>query len=394
MEAKLTASNARSLTPMGSAALDAVRFAAALVVCYGHLSVPQFSTGWTPRLDWAGEAVAVFFVLSGFMMRLITTTKVLRPRDYWVDRTSRMYSVVLPAIAFTVIVTIVELLRHGYGLFTASFGTPLKLIGAILADLTFTSQILNLDITNPVNPVFWSLSYECSYYLLFGLMIFGRGRKNWLVIAALCLVLGLPIVLLFPVWLSGCVAHDIYQRLRQYRLSWWVSSLGLLFMGAAILASRDLFRSALSYVAGGGPSIGLGGLHALLKTHHVHLFQRASPQFYEVGIPAAILLIWLLLVADELQRVTLWRGNRLIRTIAEGTFCIYLMHFALLLLFVDLLGGPLHSGISKGSVFLLTVSICICLSVPMERFKRRLRARLQGIRRQSLDNLETSPSHF
>ncbi|MEO6910356.1 MAG: acyltransferase family protein [Edaphobacter sp.] len=98
---------ARPLTAAGSMALDIVRFAAALAVAFGHLTGESFSIGWQYRLGLALDGVAIFFVLSGFVIRLVTTARVVDARDYVIDRASRIYSVVLPAIALTLLVVLV-----------------------------------------------------------------------------------------------------------------------------------------------------------------------------------------------------------------------------------------------------------------------------------------------
>ena len=289
----------KKLTPFGSAVLDIMRFAAACAVCYGHFSLPLFSTGWKTRMDLAGYAVAVFFVLSGFMMRLITTTRTITPRDYWVDRVSRMYSVVLPAILLTVFVNVIGLLYANGHLPRGVFATPPKLLLSSVTDSLFVSQWLGMNITNPTNPVFWSLSYECSYYLLFGLIFFARGRKMWLGLAGVCVLLGLPILLLFPVWLLGCAAHDAYQRLRRYRSAWLIATACVAATAAIVdglfvaLSPIVHSRGAISFV------VWLKSIDRPLHERDIHIFQRASLDFYAIGIPTAIVIVWLLLVGDR-----------------------------------------------------------------------------------------------
>ncbi len=51
-------------------------------------------------LDLSVNAVAVFFVLSGFIIRHITSIRPMTAQKYAVDRLSRIYSVTLPAVLF------------------------------------------------------------------------------------------------------------------------------------------------------------------------------------------------------------------------------------------------------------------------------------------------------
>src|ERR1700731_4878409 len=97
------------LTAGPSIILDIVRFLAALTVAIGHVSQGYFTTGWPPILmSFASGAVAVFFVLSGFMIRYITKVKYGDLRRYTVDRGARIYSVAIPAVALTILFDILS----------------------------------------------------------------------------------------------------------------------------------------------------------------------------------------------------------------------------------------------------------------------------------------------
>jgi peptidoglycan/LPS O-acetylase OafA/YrhL len=128
--------------------------------------------------------------------------------------------------------------------------------------------------------------------------------------------------------------------------------------------------------------------HGLLHERNLHIFQRASPDFYLVGIPTAILLVWLLLLADRIQTLAPIRDLSWIRIIAEGTFSLYLMHLALFVLMADLVPYPKGDLFVKCSVLILTVGLCIALSIPMERFKRKLRKILHGRQHGLLDGVD------
>jgi len=73
------------LSPGASFLLDLVRLAAALVVAWGHLTLPAFSTGITNRMEAAGAAVIVFFVLSGFVIRYVSRRALATFTAYTID---------------------------------------------------------------------------------------------------------------------------------------------------------------------------------------------------------------------------------------------------------------------------------------------------------------------
>src|ERR1700761_1583770 len=98
----MSASNSLPLTREASLYLDVVRIAAALLVFLAHFAEPWASG----KLFWQigpfnGDAVIVFFVLSGFVIAHATTQNERSAAVYFVNRASRMYSVAVPAIVLT-----------------------------------------------------------------------------------------------------------------------------------------------------------------------------------------------------------------------------------------------------------------------------------------------------
>ena len=77
----------------GSILLDVLRFGAACTVLLSHFGLAGLSVGF-PDYTVAGHlAVAVFFVLSGFVIRYVTLTREASAKEYLIDRASRIYSV-------------------------------------------------------------------------------------------------------------------------------------------------------------------------------------------------------------------------------------------------------------------------------------------------------------
>src|SRR5579875_667998 len=90
------------LTRETSLYLDATRALAALVVFLVHFSKPQISGGlfWQVA-PFGGDAVIVFFVMSGFVIAHATARGERSAATYFVNRAARIYSVAVPAIALT-----------------------------------------------------------------------------------------------------------------------------------------------------------------------------------------------------------------------------------------------------------------------------------------------------
>jgi peptidoglycan/LPS O-acetylase OafA/YrhL len=148
--------------PVGTSLyLDVIRFAAAVMVACGHLTQHYFSSGWTDHTTYAVNAVGIFFVLSGFVIRYITRLKYHSIGEYWIDRAARIYSVVLPAVAFTLVAdAISHAVNPGYYLGNWSGNVDHPLL-RLFTNLTFTSQVWSHSIALFSNGPFWSLSYEC-----------------------------------------------------------------------------------------------------------------------------------------------------------------------------------------------------------------------------------------
>jgi peptidoglycan/LPS O-acetylase OafA/YrhL len=364
------------LTPAGSVVLDAIRLGAAIAVVVGHLSNAPFSTHWPYRLDLSVNAVAVFFVLSGFVIRLITTVRPVTAGEYAVDRCSRIYSVTLPAILFT---CAVAALLHLVP--STRLGGPvefdLKMIGRqVLGNLTFTGSIWGLDLPVSFNQVFWSLCYECAYYGFYGVALFARGWARWATLAALAVFVGPPILFLLPLWLFGCLIHDVYQRLRLRRELLGYVTGALALAGLLMMVLEQTAREVISGATAVAEKMSVVAILAWTREHHLHLLQRASFHAYVIGVPAGLMMLWLLLLADRAKLRKDYRGARTVRLVADGTFSLYLFHMPLLMLIAAFLPYDRASSAQKIAVLVVVVVISVLIEIPLNQLKRLLRARL------------------
>jgi peptidoglycan/LPS O-acetylase OafA/YrhL len=361
------------LTPAGSALLDAIRLGAAVAVVVGHLSNSAFSTRWPYMLNLSVSAVAVFFVLSGFVIRLITTARPVTVQDYAVGRLSRIYSVTIPAVLFT---CAVALLLHLFP-FTRLGGPvefDLRTIGRqVLGNLTFTGSIWGLDLPVSFNQVFWSLCYECVYYCFYGVALFARGWVRWVSLTALAALVGPPILFLLPLWLFGCVIHDVYQRLRLRRESLGYVA-GVFTVAGLLMVVCKHFRRGI--ITGAAEKTGVAGLLEWTREHHLHLLQRASFHAYVIGIPAGMMMLWLLLLSDRAKLRKGYTGERIVRRVADGTFSVYLFHIPLLMLIAAFVPYDHASSTQKIAVLAFVLAVSILIEIPLNQLKRLLRSRL------------------
>jgi peptidoglycan/LPS O-acetylase OafA/YrhL len=376
----------RTLSQSGSVFLDCVRFATALVVVLGHLG--RFFPV-SRRLDaftrLAHIAVCIFFVLSGFVIRMIVNTRVGSMREFLIDRASRIYSVTVPALGLTLLFEAAARLGNPgrYAVLSDPFSwshVPLQMF----TNLTFTAQAWGYE-TNPLsNSPFWSLSFECVYYVLFALLFFGAKRTSTrLSIALVCLVSGPAIVLLFPTWLLGCLLYDCYIWLDGKSAGIAIASglLLLVFGGAAIFrhglvwlltVTDDAHRTAwLQAIMPNAVRSRFGDSTGVLPW-----LSRFSVSFYVAAIIVFVWMLWTLLLLDRFAPNCPEAVAGKLRWIAEGTFALYLLHLPLLLMISCLLPAPLKYPYLW---VLLVIVFCILLSRPFDKLKQTMRRTMRRV---------------
>lgn len=218
-----------------SAYLDLVRLSAAAMVVLHHLKHTSAGPDAVLRFipAYGHEFVIVFFVLSGYVIAATVDRK--RDdglRDYALDRAARMYSVVLPTLLVSTLLSLFMWLASAPG-----SGTLQEIFTAAGLNLIFLAQSWGVNSIPPSNPAFWSLSYEVMYYALFGCLYYLRGGHRLAMCALVAMLAGPKVLLLLPCWLAGVAAYHWRDRLRTSRSVAW-------FM----LMSPVIVMAALSYV--------------------------------------------------------------------------------------------------------------------------------------------------
>jgi peptidoglycan/LPS O-acetylase OafA/YrhL len=188
--------------------LDLTRTLAALTVFLAHLSLPRFGGGEARLIspEMAHTAVIVFFVLSGFVISWAAERDGMA-REHILNRASRIYSVALPALALTWL-TDNYLILHHPGTLDAlyQYTAPWKYLPLFLS---FSNDFWFLSEDAFSNIPYWSLCYEVWYYVVFGVLVFGRGFWRWGIATAALLIMGPRLWLLWPIWLAGAYLHKL-----------------------------------------------------------------------------------------------------------------------------------------------------------------------------------------
>lgn len=323
--------------------LDFCRFAAALMVFFHHYLYPPFYVG-DLRFTLGRKAVVIFFVISGFVIAYVTDRKEATARAYCVNRAARLYSVVLPALALTLLLDYsVRFLEPS--LFDPAVHTWPGL--RVLASLMFVNQSWNLTIAALSNGPFWSLCYEFWYYVIFGLFIYAPKRFRYLLVVIAALLAGPRILLLFPIWILGVAAYHLQGRIQSTRLAGAVFCTSSVAFLVLLFAKVAFLNGAVHFVEAGLTD------GYWLPWPHLPIFIGGDSNFpadYALGIAFALTVMT--------SRIGRWE-NKLaasaqssIRFCASYTFSLYLFHAPLLLFFAACL-APLRSGPARGVILIV-----------------------------------------
>jgi len=347
--------------------LDLVRFLAAVAVLLTHLAYKRFTGGLI--IEWrtyGNDAVMVFFVLSGYVIAHTVATRDREFRPYLLNRCARLYSVAIPAIVLTLVLDHVgkAISPAMYDGFWYQGSDPL---GRVLHALSFTNELWFNSVRLFTNGPYWSLGYEFWYYMLFAAAFFLRGRQRVFWVAAVMLLIGPKILLLFPIWLLGVWVHRVNTTRTLGAGAGWT-----LFLGSYAL--YGLFRAA------GLRDTLLHLTYDLLGKRFVEGELTWSNEFlsaYVIGALVAANFIGMHALSAQLAPA-LSRGERVIRDWAGYTFSIYLFHYPILQFLAAVLPIRPSEAWSGVMLFVLTLALCRLLGNYTEQRKDLARAIVTG----------------
>ena len=365
--------------------LDILRACLALMVLIGHAR----SLLWMPWHEWnmlphpiyekilaaacgafrfGGEAVTVFFVLSGFFIhlraasQLTETSKQLgfSAHNYIRRRALRILPPYFAALVFTVLADMIG--RYFFpGLYSAATGDTWIDASAARSGYTLTSIVPAL-LAQPrlfgmhfgSNGPLWSICYEVFYYAVYPLfmLLWVRGRLlaygTGLCLSLLCWCWPLagwwsPMMSSYPIWLAGALlAENLVARpfATGYRSLWITSTLSLvtLLVIASPWGKSHLFATLL--------------LGMLLGTSTIAAFLSLPPRFTQTHLGLALE----------------WIGIR--------SYSIYIFHYPVLILlaaaiFHGMGSRPPHGWLALGGSILTLIAGLIGFWLVEARFLSR-----------------------
>jgi len=188
--------------------LDFLRVFSALGVIVCHANMEYFSSGLELcNIEFGHKMVVIFFVLSGFLIAYTTDIKNKDLHGYIVDRVSRLYPVIIPALFLTLFMDQIGYLFNPqyYREYVTSVAYYIKYIVTFfnLHEIWFSSA------KPPTNVPFWSLAYEVWYYIIFAIWIYTTKSKRLMLLLLTVICIGYKMLLLFPVWLMGVALYKL-----------------------------------------------------------------------------------------------------------------------------------------------------------------------------------------
>ncbi|NGZ88120.1 acyltransferase family protein [Duganella aceris] len=339
--------------------LDLTRFVAALLVVIYHSNVRLIIADKLPLSTHGHAAVIVFFVLSGYVISHMTTTRETTPITYWASRLSRFYSLTIPTVLLCPLLdTCGESLAPQFYADRTTHGLAWL---RIITSLTYLNEIWTVSIMSFSNVPYWSLCYEMWYYVLFAITTFMRGKARLALGISVAALLGPKIMLLAPIWLLGVVLHrhPTLARLPQW-LGW-----------ALFLASWPLYGLFQRY---GMTEYGSQLLLRLIgeQWHQQMTFSKFLLTDYLLALIIAANFIGFRTVAHRFAAL-LRPSENIVRWLAGYTFSLYILHQPLLQFYAAVFDGDPRGRLFYAQVMLATLLNSVIIGHFTEHKRHHLR---------------------
>lgn len=347
--------------------LHFLRIFSAIIVCLSHskdffmLPIednPQFFEMLIRQLMSLGtSAVLVFFFLSGYLVGGNELDRLhsgeLQPRKYLVDRISRLWLVLIPALVFTLALNSISCNPNRVSLYcSASLDLASHADGPPLLDQNLSSFLGSILFLQPFqgnvfggNGPLWSLSYEFWYYIVFYfvILVISSIRTNKfpksLILFFLLFVSGVSILsfdwfTLGTVWIAGAISKTLVNQLDKK------TSLN----NQRFLQNHKIFKIIIFLV-----------FPAMMSVKLLPRFSFSLP-------PLVLLLIIAIAISDNKAMLEEEKFfNKLIVRGSQISFSLYIIHFPLLALISTYVTPVLRWEFGLGSVTFVTIMVSLSI---------------------------------
>lgn len=321
-----------------SALLDFFRYLAALLVVFHHLEHLYPKSWISPLASFGHDAVIFFFILSGFVIAHTTRSKDFGWRAYAISRLSRIYSVVLPALALTILLYSIG---RWLGLARYSGVSSREWLDLFPVSLAFLNYAVGMQLEVPTNTAYWSICFEVWYYLIFGCVFYFSGIWRLLLLIVVVLSAGAGTLLMFPIWVLG---YWFYGRHAKVAMS---APSAVLLTATAVFFYLFMRWSNLDDQIFNSYSQWFGGANHL---NYLLGFGKRFLVDYLIALLMLAMLCGVFSIANARKEFSP-KIVLLVQQAAGGSFSMYLFHMPLLT-FISIY--------SRSSVFTLTLTLVLC----------------------------------
>jgi peptidoglycan/LPS O-acetylase OafA/YrhL len=188
--------------------LNLARGLSALYVVASHTFKSDHSI-WYPW-RYGGLAVMVFFVLSGFVIYLNESSRVLQPAGYYFRRFRRIYPMLIISMTLSAALYFAGFIEADFNFYS---------LVATLLCLADNASMHSGTIAQPFldNGPLWSLSFEVAYYLAFPYLIRAYKKSE---------SLGYAVTSLVPI--LGSITYTLWPNhlsiVAEYLAVWWIGA--------------------------------------------------------------------------------------------------------------------------------------------------------------------------
>jgi len=330
--------------------LDLIRFVGSVFVFMVHSNVEKFGMqGWFSFAQPHGRsAVMMFLVMSGFVISYVAATKEHNVREFASSRFARLYSVVFPALVFTILA---DSIGHQIDpeIYSRDFVGEQPVLRFLLT-LFFVNEIWFMNWHPFSNAPFWSISYEFWYYVIFAAWFYFDGWRRALLTTVAILIAGPKIWLLAPLWVMGYLVYRI------------IPHLNLRLLPAFLLAVTPVV-AYLAHTYAGGPAWLLSKTVVLLSPEWLMRI-KYSLWFMNDNVIGFLVATHFLGMSQLARYIDVPKMmERVIRYFSGMTFALYLFHFPLLMLYATF--------VKNGAVLFVSVFLTVLFIAPFTEGRKR-----------------------
>jgi len=362
------------MSPRLSYHLDLLRFIAAFIVLLSHFAYERFTQGYYAFIrdyNLGSDAVVVFFVLSGFVISFAAIEKDKTAGRFAFSRMTRLYSVAIPALILTLFCDKLGMIIKPEMYSNVPFYAAQPMGTYWLNGLAFSTQWTGNDIRLGTNGPYWSLSYEAAYYMLFAILMFGRGIARIVMLALTVFIVGLKVLVLLPAWAMGAGIYFLLQRSKGSKRDLYIYQAMMILPFIVYILCLGVGVPQFFYI-----------LSSLLLTPEILTSLHYSNEFLWNALIGCLFSIHLLGAGLWMKsKVGKPSFRRQVKWLAGASFSLYLMHYPVLTL--AKVSIPTTGLVFLDHIILLIVTIVVCFIFaefferPLYKFRNWIKTLLQ-----------------